>query len=217
MTEPHEYPRFYNSVQYTVAVTFTVRGGRRYGTADRQARKIAEPLASHAARMVGVVAVHATASPSRDGQITSPRMVHFDAASTGDALPGQPRQLARYLDPDHELAVRSLTAADGAAQDRHRADHKRRLGAGCHNASVFASPHRYCICVYCAPDCHYDAVVAVRANGHSPCNEYRCVRGEPVAALHERCNLHHLTTIVVLDDDPPTLQLIAGAQLGTQP
>ena len=217
MVESHDDPRFYNAVEYTVAVTFTVRGGKRHGTADRQARKIAERLASHAARLVGVVEVHATAGPSRDGQITSPRVVRFDAANTGHALPGERGMLSRYLDPDHELALRLLAAANDTAQERRRVDHKRRLAAGCRNASAYASPRHFCICVYCAPDRHYDAVAAVRTHGHSPFIEYHCLCGEPVTALHERCAMHRLTIIVVLADDPPTLQLLADAQRETQP
>jgi len=88
--EPYEDPRFYNAVEYTVAVTFTVRGGKRHGTADRQARKIAERLASNAARMVGVVDVRATAGPSRDGQTTSSRVIRFAIANTGHAGHGEP-------------------------------------------------------------------------------------------------------------------------------
>jgi hypothetical protein len=214
--EPYEDPRFYNAVEYTVAVTFTVRGGKRHGTADRQARKIAERLASNAARMVGVVDVRATAGPSSDGQTTSPRLIRFAVANTGQARHGEPGKLDRYLDPDHELALRSLAAANAAAEERRRADHKRRLTAGCRHASQLAVFSRFCECVYCQPDLHYDAVIAVRSSGHSPFIEHRCVCGHSVNGLGERCTLHHQTTIAVLEDDPPTLQLLADAERETQ-
>ena len=217
MAEPYDDPRFYNAVEHTVAVTFTVRGGKRQGTAGRQARQIAERLANAATRMVGIVEVHATAGPSRDGQITSPRLVRFDAANTGHALPGEPGKLPRYLDPDHELALRSLATANATAQDRRRADHKRRLAAGCRSASTYVSARTFCACVYCEPDRHYDAVAAFRDSGSSPFIEYRCLCGKSVTALNERCDLHSLTTIVVFADDPPTLQLLADAQRETQP
>ena len=216
MVEPHQDPRFYNAVEYTVAVTFTVRGGKRHGTADRQARKIAERLANNVARMVGVVEVRANAGPSRDGTITSARPVRFDVANTGHASYGEPAKLDRYLDPDHELALRSLAAANAAAQEHRRADLKRRLAAGCRNTSQYGSTRTICSCVYCEPDRHYDAVVAVRHGGPSPFIEYRCLCGQSVASLHERCALHRDTTIVVLADDPPTVQLLGDAQRETQ-
>ena len=216
MVEPHQDPRFYNAVEYTVAVTFTVRGGKRHGTADRQARKIAERLANNAARMVGVVEVRATAGPSREGIITSARQVRFDVANTGHATYGEPGKLDRFLDPDHELALRSLDVANAAAQEHRRADHKRRLAAGCRNTSQYASTRIICSCVYCEPDRHFDAVAAVRHGGPSPFIGYRCLCGQPVATLNERCALHRDTAITVLNNDPPTLQLLTDAQRETQ-
>jgi len=167
VAEPYEEPRFYNAVEHTVAVTFTVRGGKRHGTADRQARKIAERLGSRAARMVGVVEVRATAGPSRDGTITSARIVRFDAANAGQAIHGEADKLDRYLDPDHELALRSLAAANAAAQDHRRVDQERRLAAGCRNTYQHAATNAFCECVYCKPELHYDAVIAVRSSGHN--------------------------------------------------
>ena len=209
MAEPHEDPRFSNAVEHTVAITYTVRGGRRHGTADRQARKIAERLATHAARMSGVVAVQAVAGPSRDGQMSAPRTVRFDGANSGTAVYGEPHQLDRYLDPDHELALRSLASANTAAAQRRHDDHKRRLAAGCRNAYQPTNDDRLCDCVYCQPDLHHEAVVADPADDPHSLVEHRCVCGQRVAAAGQRCLLHRRTTVVVLPGDPPTLRLLA--------
>jgi hypothetical protein len=59
---PHERPAFWNSVEYVVAVTFTVAGGARRGTAERRAERVADRLAN-TARAADVVAVSGSAVP----------------------------------------------------------------------------------------------------------------------------------------------------------
>lgn len=212
MAEPYEDPRFYNAVEYTGAVTYTVRGGKRHGTADRQARRIAERLASHAARIVGVVEVRATAGPSRDGETTSPRVVRFDAANTGHGTHGEPDNLDRYLDPDHELALRSLAQANAAYRARQQADRQRRVEVSCRNPNDSVLRDASCLCVYCEPERHYDAVRDARVAGPSAWVEHRCLCGQPVALPGERCLRHRDVEVVALQDDASDLQQLAREQ-----
>ncbi len=104
----HESPRFRNAVEYTIAITVTLAGGARYGTADRRADKLAERLANTAARCGEAVQVTAVAGPSHHGNAIRPQQVHFAAANSGRGTYAEPAKLDRYLDPDHELALRSL-------------------------------------------------------------------------------------------------------------
>jgi hypothetical protein len=208
MAEPHTAPTFTNAVTHTVAVTFTVAGGARHGTADRRARAIAERVTGYTARAAGVVEVSAVAGPSADGEIVSRRRVNFREANTGSGTYADPGKLDRYLDPDHELALRSLAAANAAYRERQAAERERRGAVGCRNSYSLAAASP-CACVYCDPESHYAAVLEFRSSGHCPFVEYRCLCGTPVHALGQRCGMHRDRTIVVLDGDGSALQLLA--------
>lgn len=112
---PHERPEFTEAATYTVAVTITVEGGRALGTADRRAMRVAERLANTAVRTPGVVEVTATAGPSQDGVVASPRAVHFSEANAGRRH--GPEYLDRFVDPDREVARRSFDDARAASQN----------------------------------------------------------------------------------------------------
>ncbi len=77
----HDSPRFRNAVEYTIAITVTLAGGGRYGTAARRADRLAERLANIAARCDDAVQVTAAAGPSHDGNATRPQQVRFAAAN----------------------------------------------------------------------------------------------------------------------------------------
>jgi hypothetical protein len=210
---PHDRPEFYNAVTYAVTVTITVEGGKRRGTADRRARKVAERLANTAARTPGVVEVSASAGwTTKDGEVHWPERVRFAEANSGQGTHADPIKLDRYLDPDHELALRSLAEENAAAEQRRQTDRDRRRTAGCRNTYEFArTDRRYCECVYCQPDRHYDAVRAVREGRPCP-DDHRCLCGQPVPAHGDRCLRHTGTVVVALDTDPASLQLLAHTE-----
>lgn len=138
---PHERPEFYNAVTYAVTVAITVEGGKRRGTADRRARKVAERLANSAARTPGVIEVSASAGwTTKDGEVHWPERVRFAEANSGQGTHAAPDKLDRYLDPDHELALRSLAEENAAAEQRRQADRDRRRVAGCRNTHAFHGP-----------------------------------------------------------------------------
>jgi hypothetical protein len=116
--QPHERPEVTEAVTYTVALTITVEGGRAAGTGDRRARRVAERLANTAVRTPGVVEVTATAGRSDDGVVAAPERVHFAEANAGDRHAAD--YLDRFVDPDHEVALRSLSDARANAQDVQR-------------------------------------------------------------------------------------------------
>lgn len=115
--KPHERPEFTEAATYTIAITITVEGGRALGTADRRAMRVAERLANTAVRTPGVVEVAATAGPSHDGVMTLPARIHFSEANAGRRPPDGPEYLDRFVDPDHEVALRSRNQAEAAAQN----------------------------------------------------------------------------------------------------
>lgn len=211
MTAPHERPEFTNQATYTVAITYTVTGGARRATADRRAEKVAERLANAACRLGDVVDVTATAGANVNGEIILPKTVRFATANSGHDTHSQPGKLARYLDPDHERALASLAKANADYQARKDADRDRRRQVACANPygpSAFLE-HRACDCVYCRPQEHWWAVEGEReAPGHWS-NEHRCLCGQRVAAMGQRCKPHRDASLVVLDGDPERLQLLA--------
>ena len=111
---PHERPEFTEAATYTVAVTITVEGGRALGTADRRAMRVAERLANTAVRTPGVVEVTATAGPCQDGVVASTTPVHFSEANAGRRPLDGPEYLDRFVDPDREVALRSLAHTETA-------------------------------------------------------------------------------------------------------
>lgn len=119
MTQAHEHNRFRNAAVHTIAVTYTVAGGARPATARRRAEKVADRIASAAARLRDVVDVRAVAGPAgSNGEIGSPSRVRFTAANSGSGTYSEPDKLDRYLDPDHERALASLDAANAAWRRR---------------------------------------------------------------------------------------------------
>ena len=115
MTQAHEHDRFRNAAVHTIAVTYTVAGGARPATARRRAEKVADRIASAAARLRDVVDVRAVAGlAGSDGEILNPIRVRFAAANSGSGTYSGPDKLDRYLDPDHERALDSLNAANAA-------------------------------------------------------------------------------------------------------
>jgi hypothetical protein len=208
--QPYERPEFTNATTYTVTLTITVEGGKRRDTADRRARKVAERLANTAARIPGVLEISATAGWTSNGKVCWPQQVHFSQANIGRGTHDHPDKLDRYLDPIHELAKRSLAAANAAAEQRRNLDRKRRRNAGCHNTwSLINSDRQRCACVYCDPEDHYLAAQYVEHNGPNPFCTYRCVCGVAVPAAGQRCLSHRDVPIVVLDGDPASLQVLA--------
>jgi hypothetical protein len=196
-------------VTYAVTVTYTVAGGARHGTASRRAERIAARVTNAAARAQGVVEVTAQAGHSVDGRIISPRRVRFTAANSGHGTYSEAAPLDRYLDPDHELALRSLAQANAAYRAHQDADRQRRITVGCRNTYTALGTTRACACVYCDPETHYAAVRAYRRSGHDPFIDYRCVCGIPIAAPQRHCIRHRDVTLVVLPDDPAALRLLA--------
>lgn len=185
MTAAHETPEFRNAVEYTITLTYVVAGGARHGTADRRARVIASRLADTAARIPSVVDVHARAGPSIDGEPARTEVVRFTAANAGVAdVTGR---LPRYLDPEHEEALRSLEESNAAYRALRRADEARRAAVGCDNRSPWDA--RYCLCVYCRPMLH-DPPRCPCGNLDSP----------------GRCPEHKRAEVIVLADDPAELR-----------
>lgn len=208
---PHEEPTFTNSVTYTVSITYTVRGGARHGTADRHALRIAEQLANAAARFAWVVEVSGTTGRSWRGEVSQPKRLHFAAANTGAADRAEPRKLDRYLDPDHERALRSLEDANAAYREQQAADHQRRTAVGCRNVDALWAREQCCTCVYCEPGHHYAAIEAERVDPGNPMIEHRCVCGQPVAAYGDRCLAHQGATVCALRGDDRALHQLAAA------
>jgi len=205
----HDSPRFRNAVEYTIAITVTLAGGARYGTADRRADRLAERLANTAARCGDAVQVTAVAGPSHDGKLTRPQPVRFAAANSGRGTYAEPAKLDRYLDPDHELALRSLAAAEEAFTAHLTADRARRRAVGCRNTGCcLTPPERACECVYCLPEEHF-AGLRGRRRRPDPLATARCVCGAAVGTAGQRCPHHRAVAVVVLDGDAPALRLLA--------
>ncbi len=219
MASAHERAEFRNAATYTVAVTITVRGGKRPGTAERRARQVAERLANTAARAAGVVEATATAGLTIDGQVPRADRVAFGAANSGHPTAAQPGKLDRYLHPDRDAALRSLAAANGAFRARLDADLARRQAVGCANPNLpLAGYQSGCGCVYCTPVEH----IAAAGDPHGPDGPdgpdgvdefavHRCPCGQAVTRPGERCLGHRDATVVALPGDPPLLQRIAAA------
>lgn len=210
--EPHDDSAFVNSVTYTIKVTLTVRGGTRRDTATRRARRVAERVADAAARAKDVVEATAVAGPSHDGEITWQEPVHFAAANTGRGALGDAAKLDRYLDPDHERALRSLSAARRRQQARREADRRRRAAVGCRNTLSSLRDEPRCRCVYCEPDDHYVSRQLFANTDPSACGPPPCVCGQRIPA-GARCLRHRDVQIVALDGDPDALHDLADTQL----
>ena len=205
---PHETREFTNSVEYTVQLTFVVAGGARWRTGHARARRIAERLASAAARANGVVDVRAVAGASRDGQLLAPERVCFDAANSGHGTGADPTRLDRYLDVDHERALVSLAEANAAARVRRQADFDRRQRIGCANpAGLVAGLARPCRCAYCRPGAHLEARTAAL---ETCAGEGRCLCGRPSSLSASGCRPHRAQQLVVLNGDPPELARLAS-------
>lgn len=210
MSSPHEDSAFTNAVTYTASITYTVAGGVRRGTADDRARKVAERLANAAARIPVVMEVSATAGWTVNGKVHWPQRVLFGQANSGHGTYGEFAMLDRYVDPERERAVRSLAAANSAAEQRRQADHDRRRSVGCHNTYAFSTTgHRYCRCVYCQPHDHDAVAEARRADPGIPMIEHLCLCGQAVPAAGDRCLSHHSASICVLEGDSPALLRLA--------
>jgi hypothetical protein len=211
MGEPHRDPRFTNSATYRIEVTVTVAGGARPATAHRRAVRVAERLANAAARAADVVDATVQFGPmSASGGPAWTDPVHFAAANTGPASNGEPPMLARYLDPDHERAIESLTAANATYRHRCDTDRERRLEVGCVNPNR-ALGHvawRACWCVYCDPLRHLELAVHPADGPPVLC---RC--GTAV----EDCRHHLGARLEVVDgDDPVLVELVELHRLGSQ-
>ena len=210
MTKAHEHDRFRNAAVHTVAVTYTVAGGARPATARRRAEKVADRIASAAARLRDVVEAHAVAGPAgSDGEILVPTRVRFRAANSGSGTYSEPGRLDRYLDPDHERALASLDAANTAWRRRQDQDRDRRRAVGCENThGTTDNLRRYCVCVYCEPQRHLDAHpdTATALHTFPP----RCICGTAVPSPGMRCRQHRSTAIVVLNDDTGPLKELAA-------
>jgi hypothetical protein len=206
---PHETREFTNAVEYTVQLTFVVAGGARWRTAHARARRIAERLASTAARAKGVVDVRAVAGASHDGQLLTPERVCFDAANSGHGTGADPSKLDRYLDPDHERALASLAEANAKARVRRQADFDRRQAIGCSNpAGLGPGLARPCRCAYCRPDEHLE--VRTEPPPVAWPEAGRCLCGRPSIPSPFGCRPHHGQQLVVLDGDPPELARLAA-------
>jgi hypothetical protein len=212
---PHEDPRFFHSVEYTVTLRLRIAGGARFGTADRWGRQVAEKLANAAARMRHVVEVTVTAGESHDGELRQAFPVYFAEANTGPDPRTQPGKLARYVDPDHERALESLAAANAAYRARQHTDRARRRDAGCASPSVPPGGFNPCHCVYCDPGAHDAADTAARIDPDNPYIEYRCVCGLPVPGAGERCVRHRSVPLLVLDGDSDELRRVILARTAT--
>ncbi len=213
MTGPHETPEFQNSVEYTVEVTFRVEGGARWQTAHRRAQRIAERLTNYATRASNVVEVHAVGGPSEGGQPITRNRVQFSEANTGRGTYGDPSKLDRWIDPDFERALDSLARANAEASARRAADRDRRQALGCANTYRHDyEAHRDCACVYCEPHRHLDCLTELASGLQFLAN--RCLCGQPVASIHQRCLRHRGVDVVVLEGDTDALERIA--ELTTQ-
>lgn len=210
MTQAHEHDRFRNAAVYTVAVTYTVAGSARPTTARRRAEKVADRIASAAARLRDVVDVRAVAGPAgSDGEILAPTRVRFTAANSGSGTYGEPDKLDRYLDPDHERALASLASANDEWRRRRDQDRDRRRVVGCQNTYRSANEvRRDCPCIYCAPQAHLEA----HRQGPAALYPYspRCVCGMTMPSAGMRCRQHRATEIVVLDDETGPLAELAA-------
>lgn len=201
MAEAHHDPRFRNAATYQVAVTVTIAGGARPSTAHRRAAKVAERIASAAARAADVVDTHAAVGPvDGDGQMIAPSGVRFAAANTGHGTYDDPTRLSRYLDPEHERALLTLAEDHARARAHKRSDSDRRRAVGCRAPSPwsFRVDHAYCGCVYCDTDLHLAlAQHPDERGGELP----RCLCGQ----LARTCDRHADVTLVVLDGDGAAL------------
>lgn len=205
---PHEAREFANAVEYTLRLTFVVAGGARWQTAHARARQVAERLANTAARAKGVVDVRAVAGQSHDGEVLVAERVCFAAANSGHATGGDPTELDRYLDPDHERALASLADANAAARTRRQADFERRLAIGCANpAGLGPGVARPCGCAYCRPAEHLEVQTTSRQPGQGV---GRCLCGRSGTPTAAGCSPHRGQQLVVLDRDPPELARLAA-------
>ena len=207
---PYDTPAFQHAAEYTITLTFVVAGGKRRGTAERHAKRVAERLANHAARLADVVEVVAVGGVSYDGKPHAPYPIRFAAANTGPARPGDGR-LARYVDPERDRALRALKADNAEAKAREDADRRRRTALGCRNAhrSMFLG-QTHCACAYCRPEDH---LTALRRAEHGDDDHRfvrpRCLCGQRVALPGQCCIRHGDARLVLLDGDLPALQLLA--------
>lgn len=198
MTDRHETDRFRHAATYTVAVTFTVAGGARPGTAHRRAQRAAERIAGAAARLSDVVEATTTVGLTLgDGEVVSPRAVRFPGANTGPGLRAEPDKLARY-------------------RARRDADRERRRAVSCPNAHEFLSRGPACCpCVYCEPSRHLDTLTGLTSGLQFDIP--LCLCGQPVHAPAQRCLRHRDLEVVVLDDDPDVLTQIQQHLSEAQP
>jgi hypothetical protein len=196
-------------------LTFVVDGGEAGHTSHARARKVAERLASTAARAKGVVDVRAVAGASRDGVVLTPERVCFEAANSGRGTGVDPTRLDRYLDPDHERALASLAEANAAARVRRQADFERRRAIGCSNpAGLGPGLARPCRCAYCRPAEHLE----VRAAAQEPrADGGRCLCGRDSTPPAFGCRPHAGQQLVVLDGDPPELTRLAARAARSRP
>lgn len=207
---PYDSPAFQHAVEYTVAVTFVVAGGKRRGTAERRCKRVAERIANFTARLADVVEVTAAGGFSRDGELSLRSPVRFAAANSGHGTYTEPGKLDRYLDCERDLALRALAADNAAAKARRDADRRRRIELGCRNAyQPLMQGERYCECAYCQPEGHLIALRRVQRGDPPTPIENRCLCGGAVAMAGQRCATHRDTGFVLLDGDPAPLQLLA--------
>lgn len=208
----YQTPAFQHAVEYTVSLRLVIAGGKRRGTAERRGLRVAERLASYAARLADVVEVTGAAGVSHDGQVSFPRPIQFAAANTARSTRERPGTLSRYLDPERDRALRELAADNAAARARKDADRQRRSALGCRNTyQPTLDGERPCECVYCRPEDH---LLAFRRLQRGEADSLRvatprCLCGQPVAMTGQRCLRHRDPRLVVLDGDPPALQLLA--------
>ena len=206
MTAPHEQPEFTNSAEYTLSITFRVAGGARPGTAHDRARRIAERLTDATARAAGVVEVSAVGGESHEGRPLVQERIRFPLANSGSGTAADPTQLARYLDPDHERALESLAGASAARRRGAEADQARRRAVACLNTNRLEGlqPMR-CLCVYCEPAAHEQALSRPGSTGPVPIGPVRCVCGRPVAVAGMRCSRHRDIRPVAIEGDGAVL------------
>jgi hypothetical protein len=194
----HEDDRFRNAATVTVAITFIVAGAARIGTARHRARRIAARLADTTVRGADVVQVHAVI-----GRSDSASSLPLSFASTNTALDPAGTTGRRWIDPDHERAVRSLAAADAVGRIRATAEANRRLAVGCGNRTVL-SRNPSCPCVYCRPAEHLHARTDDPIAHETPS---MCLCGRPAT---DHRYLHDDVRIVVLATDADELHDLAA-------
>lgn len=205
MSAAHERVEFRHAVEFTVSITFVVEGAVRSGTAERRAMRVAERLASSAARAAGVVEVSARAGVSHDGKVVWPRVVCFDAANSGHDTVERGR-LSRYVDPERERAYGSLAAANAAFRATRNADLARRRAAGCANRYEYQLEQRFCECVYCAPATYVAGLThPYPQRSPHPINAPSCVCGITVGWAGARCSSHRDVQVVALEGDVPAV------------